>query len=126
MKYLFYCGHPAQFLFFKNFISSLKSNGHRVFIAIKKKDIKDNKLSIFSGLLNRYISIFSLAKKYKPDILVGSDPSLAQIGKLTSMSTITTLEDNYLIIKSLAKLTFMSFSILSSAIFQLFSSKFAE
>lgn len=125
-KILIYVGHPAQFLFFKNIIFSLKSKGHQVIIAIKKKDVleelvreyklefhnilpkgrKDNKFSILFGLLKRDFRIYNLVKKYKPDILVGSDPSLAQIGKITGVPSLTTLEDDYSVIKSLAKLTF--------------------
>ena len=42
MKIIIYLGHPAQFHFFKNIISKLIDNGHKVKILIKTKDVLEN------------------------------------------------------------------------------------
>ena len=39
MKILIYIGHPAQFLFFKNFIKQEKQKGNEVVVLIKSKDV---------------------------------------------------------------------------------------
>ncbi len=42
MKILFYCGHPAQYLFFRETIRQLTANGHKSVILIKTKDVLED------------------------------------------------------------------------------------
>ena len=42
MKILIYIGHPAQFLFFKNFIKQEKQKGNEVIVLIKSKDVLED------------------------------------------------------------------------------------
>lgn len=126
MKFLFYFGHPAHYHMFKNTITSLKSNGHEVDILIKSKDIleellkkervdyinilpegrKDSKIQILWGLIKRIWRISKFVAKAKPQLLMGSEPSLAYVGKLFNIPSLIFVEDDAHIIPQFAKLTF--------------------
>jgi len=122
MKILIYLGHPAQYHFFKNIIQELSAHGHTLKILIKSKDILeklvqedrmivenilpegrgDSKASMISSMLKRDIRVFKIARKFKPDMLLGSDTSVSHIGRLISKPCLTVGEDDYTIIKKLA------------------------
>lgn len=126
MRILVYLGHPAQFHFCKNIVLKLQDHGHEVKILLKTKDMleqliqtngfqyeniqvikrKNNKLAILFASLRRTIHVLNIAKKFKADILIGTDASIAQTGFLLRKPAITTLEDDFEVISSLAKLTF--------------------
>ena len=134
MKTLIFLSHPAQFLFYKNSIIELKEMGHQVYILIKTKDILSNlleeygldyynilpkergksRLSIIKSLLIRDIRLFKFARKNKVQLLMGSDASLAHVGYLLHIPCITTIEDDYRIIKQLARLTYPFTSVILS------------
>ena len=114
MKFLFYLGHPAHFYLFKNCITQLKDCGHAVKILIKKKDVledlvqsaewnysnilpngrKDNKLSIAFGLLVRNFAINKVIKEFVPDLMVGTSPDIAQVGRLKGVPSLVVNEDD--------------------------------
>lgn len=126
MKILIYCAHPAQFLFYKFVIKKLKEKGHQVKLLIKSKDVlellikaegfdyeniliegrKDSKIGIIIGLLKRLFRINKIVRKFKPDILLGTDASIAQLAWFYRKPGIITLEDDAEIIPNLAKLAF--------------------
>jgi len=126
MKYLFYCGHPAQYLFFRETIRQLNIKGHDSLILIKTKDVLEDlvisdgfnfkniqhkergrsKFSIALGLLRRNLKMLPVIIQYKPDILIGGDPSISQLGWLLRKKRFTLTEDDYSVIKSLARITF--------------------
>lgn len=123
---LIYCAHPAQYHFIKGTLKNLIQDGHKVKVLIKTKDIlenlliedgmeytniqpklrKNNKLSILLASLQRTVSVIKEAIKFKADILIGTDSSIAQAAWILKKPAITTLEDDYDVIKNLAKLTF--------------------
>ena len=126
MTILIFLSHPAQFLFYRNPVQHLRENGHTVHIVIKSKDVLGKLLdeagweyqfihqkkhaksyfSFFQNLLIRDYRIFRIARKLKPDLLMGSDASVAHVGKLLGIPCITTLEDDYQVISNLARLTY--------------------
>lgn len=127
MKILFYFGHPAQYLFLRETIKCLLlSNQHQVRILIKTKDVLEDliqkdgydytnilpqergksKLSIIWSLLKRNKIIFPIVLKEKPNLMIGTDASLAQIGCLLRIACITITEDDYSVIKTLGRLTY--------------------
>ena len=126
MSYLFYFAHPAQFLFARSSVDNLIASGKEVHVLIKDKDVLENlvkqsgldyqnilpegrgssKLAILFSLLKRNAKLFIFLTKHKVDLLVGTDASVAQVGRLFGKKTITILEDDYAIIKQLAKLTY--------------------
>lgn len=126
MKILFYFGHPAQFLFAKNAMHLLEEMNHEISILIKSKDVlqnlleesnfdyrnilpegrSDTKKGMLLGLLKRDYRICKYAFRKKFDLMVGTDPSLAHVGKLFNIPVITVLEDDIDVIPRLAKTTY--------------------
>jgi uncharacterized protein len=126
MNVLIYVGHPAQYHFFKNTISILKDQGHKVVLLMKTKDVlekliqedghdyiniqpksrKNNPFSILLASLMRTCKVVRLVKKHHINILLGTDASIAQAGFFTKKHAITTLEDDFDVISKLAKLTY--------------------
>lgn len=126
MKILFYFGHPAQYLFMKNALKILKSNGNICDVLIKTKDIleallvenKEEYINILPegrssgtlgsiiGLIRRDIRLFRFVKDKQYDIFIGTDPSLAHVGFIKRKPVITVLEDDIHIIPKLARITF--------------------
>ena len=126
MKFAFYFGHPAQFLFVRKTIADLIDEGHEVLIQIKKKDVleellksssfeysniqpevrKNSKFAALTSLLKRNRKILPALRKFKPDLLISSDASYAQLGFLLRIPCVTILEDDYKIIKKLALLSY--------------------
>lgn len=125
-KILFYLGHPAQYHFVKNTVARLKNDGHEVLILIKTKDILEDllkedgvdyvniqsqprgngKMDILTASFRRTKAVLSIAKRFKADMLIGTDSSVAQAAWLLRKPAITVLEDDYEVIKNLAKLTY--------------------
>ena len=126
MKVLIYLGHPAQYHFFKNAIKQLKCDKNEVKVLIKTKDIlerllnedgveytniqekfrKNTKWGILRASLQRTKAVKKIARQFKPDIMIGTDSSIAQSGWLLRIPAITTLEDDVEIIETFAKLTY--------------------
>ncbi len=132
MKILVFLSHPAQYLFYKNIIIKLKQHGHTVFVLIKTKDVlaellaKDDcayynilpkergqsKFHILFSMFQRDVKLFNFVRKNKVSLMLGTDASVAQIAKLMGIPSITTLEDDYSVIKSLAQLTYPFSSVI--------------
>ncbi len=126
MKFAFYFGHPAQFLFVRETIKQLHDRGHQTLLLIKKKDVleklieesgmecinilpeerKNTRIATIQSLLKRNRIMFPILKKFNPDLLVSSDASFAHLGKIMRIPRITILEDDYEVIKPLARLTY--------------------
>lgn len=126
MNVLIYVGHPAQYHFFKHTISNLKADGNNVKLLIKTKDIleqllnedgqdylniqdtfrKNTKWGILSASFKRTWAVYRIARRFKADLLAGTDSSIAQASWLLNKPAITTLEDDVEIIKTFAKLTY--------------------
>lgn len=126
MRVLFYLGHPAQYHFIKNSAKQLLKDGHQVKILIKTKDIledllkedaweyeniqktyrKNSKFSILKASFDRTLAVLKAARKFKADIMVGTDSSIAQAGWILRKPAITTLEDDIEVIDNLARLTY--------------------
>ena len=127
MNYLFYFGHPAQYLFLRNAIKQLRTKPqHEVTILIKTKDVLEElvksdgfaytnilpvvrgntKASILLSLIKRIRKIFLIVRIVKPDLMIGTDASISQVGRLLNIKTITITEDDYDVVKSLARLSY--------------------
>ncbi|MCE7994811.1 MAG: DUF354 domain-containing protein [Roseivirga sp.] len=126
MKLLFHLGHPAHFHLFKNVIKKFAGRGHEVCIVIKKKDVleelikglgmeyfnilpdgrKDSKLGMLLGVIKQSWRLFLFSKKEKPDILLGSTPAIAHVGKLLSIPSINLSEDDAKEVMLFARITY--------------------
>lgn len=126
MKIALYISHPAQYLFFRNPIRIWKEHGHEIKIFIRTKDVlaqlmqydnvafenvmphgrKPNVFDITKAFIYRTSRLFFKILTFKPDILLGTDASVAHIAFVLRKPCITTLEDDYNVIKRLALLTY--------------------
>lgn len=127
MKYLFYFGHPAQYLFLRATIKELeKDPKNKILITIKSKDVleslliqdklpylniqkkerKFSKSSILLSLINRFIKLLSLSLKFKPDLMIGTDATIAIVGFTLRRNRITITEDDLSVINTLGQLTY--------------------
>lgn len=131
-KILFYFGHPAQYLFLKQTIKLLKENKHETIILIKSKDVLQDLLVanneafiniqenergfhrtiIFLSFIRRVFMVFLYVLKKKPNLLIGTDPSIAIVGRILRKDRITILEDDYNVIKHLANICYPNTSVI--------------
>jgi hypothetical protein len=125
MRILIYLGHPAQYHFFKNIAKNLKRDNKIQFL-IKTKEVlepllladgaefrnilpkgrRSTRTGVIWGLVKRELMVLREALRFKPDLMLGADPSLAHIGKLLRIPVLTVLEDDVHVIYDLAKITF--------------------
>lgn len=126
MRILVYIGHPAQYLFLREAIRILLRKGHQIKILIKTKDVLEDllkndglvyvnilpnergasRLSIAHSLIKRSLKIFPIIIRFRPKLLIGTDATIAQLGKLLNIQRITIIEDDYEVIKTLGDLTY--------------------
>lgn len=127
MKILFYFGHPAQYLFLREAIRNLIRSGEfNVIILIKTKDVLEDiikadgleyrniltkqrglsKLSVLFSFFKRLLVLLPILIKERPKLLISTDAPTAILGKILRIKRITITEDDYDIIKNLAKLTY--------------------
>ncbi len=126
MKILFYFAHPAQYLFYREALKILKSKKHSIVILIKTKDVLQDllindglpfinilpkergntKFLMLLSFLNRVFRILPILLKYKPDLLIGTDATIAQLGFLLRINRFTVIEDDYDVISNLASITY--------------------
>jgi len=134
MRYLIFLGHPAHFHLFKNLIVELNLRGHQVKVLIRKKDILDD-LCIESGLefenilpefrkkgffstlksyLIKYRKISVIIKKFKPHLLLGSEPTLTHLGWYYKIPSFVFSEDDVKIIPQFAKIAYPFVDVIMS------------
>lgn len=73
---------------------------------IQKTYRKNSNFSILKASFDRTWAVLKAARKFKADILVGTDSSIAQAGWILRKPAITTLEDDIEVIGNLARLTY--------------------
>ncbi len=126
MNILFHLGHPAHFHLFKNVIKSLKNSGHKIYVLIKKKDVledllldskieyinilpngrKNSKLGIAIGQIKQLLRLLRFCLSNKPDLLIGSTPTVAQVARLIGSYSISLSEDDASEVSFFAKTTY--------------------
>lgn len=136
MKYLFLLSHPAHFHLFKNFIYALLEKGISVKLLVRPKDVlvelmnssglhytkvafrprRSGKLAMFFSLFNRILVVSIISLKYRPDFLIGSDATLAYVGKLLNIRSFEFSEDDEHVIPLYAKISYPLFSCIISPI----------
>jgi uncharacterized protein len=131
MKVLFVLSHPGHYYLFKYVYSNLKKNSHEVEFAIRDKDILESilisegmpytklakeyergnsSLSILAvgiwEMLVQDFNLFKKARKFNPDVMVGTDISISHIGKILNIPSLVFNEDDYEINKLFCKATY--------------------
>jgi uncharacterized protein len=122
MKVLIYIAHPAQYHFYKFIVKDLQRDSHSIKIIIKSKDILENLLmedgvsfenilpenrqnstsGMLLSMLKRDYRLFKIARKYKPDLFLGSDTCTAHNGWILRRPVFTFVEDDYSVVKKIA------------------------
>jgi predicted glycosyltransferase len=126
MRFLIFMGHPAHFHLFRFMIGALEKNGHQVKVLIRNKDILEDLcqssglsvtnvlpekrgkglLSLTQSYARKYRRISKIIREFKPDLLLGSEPSLVHLGKFYRIPSIIFSEDDAAIIQKFAKITY--------------------
>ena len=126
MKVLFMISHPAHFHMFRYTIDNLQKDGHQVVNVIRPKDVleqlcidanlpfykvtdrpkKWGMIGLGVSLVEKIFEVFKIARKEKPDILIGSDGVLAVVGKLLHIPSFECYEDDAEAIALYAKMFF--------------------
>lgn len=126
LRVIIYLAHPAQYHFFKNIIQGLRSNGIKVKILLKSKDVleqlvqesgmdyvniqkvirKNNLCSMALATFTRTFRILQIARQYKADLILGTDASVAQSSRCMGIAGITILEDDLEVIARMANITY--------------------
>lgn len=123
MSLLVYLGHPAHFHLFKNTIKQLQSEGIKVTVAIKSKDVleqllKDSGMEYvnvspvsknsaskgYKAFLARLFNLSKLIRKHKPRLLIGSAAELTILGKISGIPSYIFFEDDFEAVKPFAKI----------------------
>lgn len=141
MKMIFAINHPAQYHLLKNPYKALIEKGHDIIFVIKDKDILEKlmlsenatfvrltkkrigrgRLAVLAkGLVDlavQDINLFRFARKFRPDLMVGTDYSITHVGKLLSTPSIVLNEDDFDINKFFCRLAYpMSSCIISPSV----------
>lgn len=134
MKYLIFLGHPAHYHLFSNIISKLEQKNHEVKVLIRNKDIleqlclssgiafenvlpEQRRNSLFSLILSygrKYWRISRIIRRFRPNILLGSEPSLTHLGKLFNIPSFVFSEDDISIIPQFATIAYPFVSVIVS------------
>ena len=120
MNVLIALSHPAHYYLFKYFYKSLRRKGTDVRFVIREKDILEkiliseevdyinickevkrgsSKYSILFGAIKEMLiqdfNLWKYVRKWRPDIMLGTDISISHVGKIMRISTIVLNEDDY-------------------------------
>lgn len=124
-RLLFYMGHPAHYHNFKHAINELLQNGHQVKVVARGKDVlfdllesekwdlvklnarkPSGKLGLIKSIAGREITMFNLVRKFKPQVMIGTDLVITHIGKILNIPSVVVNEDDSAAIPLMAKYAF--------------------
>lgn len=116
MYYYFILNHPAHYHLFKFTIQNLRKNGHECEIFIRPKDVlrtlldknniaynelpesaRNGRSILFSsiwGLIKKDIELGKYIKQRKPDLMIGTDWSITNLGRLFNIPSLVFNEDD--------------------------------
>lgn len=109
--YLFQLNHPAHYHLFKNIIAKLRDKGNSVVITNRNKDVLEDLLSNekhinisvhyektiygkIKNLIDRERKLDLIIKKIEPDLLLGTSPEIAHLGKINKIPSLFFGEDD--------------------------------
>lgn len=124
-RVLFYVGHPAHYHNIRNLCNELEKEGFSILIVAREKDVLykllencpyevvlikagkgKKKLNVVMHLLKREWQMFSIVRKYKPLLMMGTDMIITHIGKLLNIPTYILNEDDAEAVPLFAKLAY--------------------
>lgn len=124
-RFLFYMGHPAHYHNFKNVSARLREEGHQVLFVARGKDVlfdllegeptetvrlqarkPSGKIGLAVNLARRELKLLQIARKWKPDLMAGTDPGITHVGKLLGIPAVVVNEDDSAAVPMMAKTAF--------------------
>jgi hypothetical protein len=118
-------GHPAHVHFFKNFVHEMEKRGHEFLVTARDKDVALQLLKAYGiehtvvgrigktkvGLISEWVrrdwKIYSIAKKFRPDVLTGiHNPCMAHVARLIGAKSIIFTETEHATIANLVTFPF--------------------
>jgi len=124
-RFLFYMGHPAHYHNFKYAIAGLIEEGHAVKVVARGKDVlfdllksedwdlvkfdarkPSGKWGMIKAIAGREIAMLKIARKFKPDVMIGTDLVITHVGKLLNIPSVVVNEDDSAAIPLMAKFAF--------------------
>lgn len=124
-RFLFYLGHPAHWHNVSKVCEQLAAKGHEILLVAREKDVlfqlleglpyqiiyipntkKDGKLSLIKTVASREWKMWKIVRKFKPDLMAGTDIVITHIGKLLGIPAIVLNEDDSVEVPMLAKMGF--------------------
>jgi hypothetical protein len=118
-------GHPAHYHNFKNAIRILREEGNEVLVVARGKDVlfdllekedwplvkwparkASGKLAMAANIIAREGKFLSLARRWKPGILIGTDLVITHVGKLLGIPSVVVNEDDSHAVPLMAKYAF--------------------
>lgn len=129
-KYLFIISHPAHFHMFKQTIKQLNQGSNQIKILIRPKDVlldlckdwdidysilgsrpeKGGVIGLAFSMIRKDLEVLRIVKSFKPDLMIGSDGSIARAGFITGVPSIEFSEDDAKAIKLYAFISYTFFS----------------
>ncbi|NQV54031.1 MAG: DUF354 domain-containing protein [Flavobacteriales bacterium] len=125
MNFLFYIGHPAHYHNFKNVAKRLIEMGHACMYLVRPKDVLldllseetietvllpkksgRTKVSMIKDVLHRNRMLVKLIRSRHIDLMVGTDVSIAQMGRLMKVLSVVVNEDDAEAVPLFAKLAY--------------------
>ena len=130
MKYLYLISHPAHFHMFKYSMKELERRGHEIIAVIRPKDVleqlcidyglnfikiksRPNKFGLLGlgvALIDKDFQLLKIVNEHKPDLLLGSDGTLARVGSWKGIPSFEFNEDDAEAIKLYAITSFPFYS----------------
>ena len=125
-KFLFYIGHPAHFHNFSIIAEKLLKENHSVLFVVRRRNIVidlvknstfdyvfvsnkkkgSSKLSLIWSILNREFEVWKIIRKFKPDVMAGTDIVITHLGKFFNIPAIILCDDDSSVVPLLASFGF--------------------
>jgi len=124
-RFLFYMGHPAHYHNFKHCIRILEERGDEILVVARGKDVlfdlidgedwrvvkwpsrkKGGKLNLTLNILKREAKLLRLVRKFKPDLMAGTDLGITHVGRILKIPSVVVNEDDSRAIPLMAKYAF--------------------
>tara|TARA_B100002052_G_scaffold282299_1_gene292119 strand:- start:2296 stop:3351 length:1056 start_codon:yes stop_codon:yes gene_type:complete len=125
-RFLFYIGHPAHFYNFSVIAEKLVREKHSVLLVVRKRKIVEDlvrqskfdyifvsnkkkgasRLSLIWSVLNREFEVWRIIKRFKPDLMAGTDIVITHLGKLFNIPAIVLCDDDSSVVPLLSSFGF--------------------
>ena len=124
MNILIDINHPAHVHLFKNAVRELEKRGHKIHLAARDKDVtidllrslgmkheistkaKKGKLHFAIELLEHDYKIYKMVKMHGIEVMLGTSPCIAHVGRITKARSIVFNEDNADAVRWFSRLTY--------------------